>query len=151
MKYFKQSHGYSCGPACARMMLGEMGIDAPEKELIEVMDSASGRGTPMENWSKLSAKYAVEVIARQPGCLEELEELRKSGWHITVLILADVPHYLVYLGRKNGRIYMHDPWNKPHYSLLERNLLKKWEIQPDKWRPDSIYISNRWFVALRKQ
>ena len=149
MRYFKQSQGFSCGPACARMMLHELGIEAPEEELIKVMEAASHKGTPMENWQKLGPKYKVEVISRQSGTLEELAELCAAGWQITVLILADVPHYLVYLGSKDNRIYMHDPWDTPNYSLLERNFLKKWAIHPEKWRHDSIYISNRWFVAIK--
>lgn len=151
MKFFKQSHGFSCGPACARMMLHELGIEAPEEELIEVMDSGSGKGTPMENWQRLGPKYGVDVFTKQPGSLEELENLLEKGWQISVLILADVPHYLVYLGIKNDRFYMHDPWHKPNYNLLTRNFLKKWEINPKKWRHDSIYISNRWFVAIRNR
>ena len=138
MRYFKQSHGFSCGPACARMMLHELGVEVQEEELIEVMEAASHKGTPMENWHFLREKYGVEVVTKQPGSLEELCLLRKQGWQVTVLILADVPHYVGFLGVKKGRVYMHDPWNRPNYSLLERNFYRKWRIDPEKWRSSRL-------------
>ena len=150
MRYFKQTQGFSCGPACARMMLHELGIEVQEDELIKEMEAASHKGTPMENWQLLAPKYGVEVISKQPGTLEEIEKLRSDGWKITILIMADVPHYLGFLGIENGRVYMHDPWDTPNYSLLERNFMKKWVIHPEKCRKDSIYISNRWFVGIKK-
>ena len=151
MLYFKQSQGFSCGPACARMMLHGLGIEATEEELIAVLGAASNRGTPMDQWDRLAPRYGVEVITRQPGTLEELEQLRGEGWKITLLILADVPHYVGYLGVRDGRVYMHDPWDTPNYNLLIRNFMRKWMIAPEKWRHDSIYNSRHWFVAIRRR
>ena len=148
MRFYKQTQGFSCGPACARMMLHSMGIEETEEKLIAIMEAAAHQGTPRANWHKLAAHYHLDIIAREPGSLEELIELKAAGWQITLLVLADVPHYVVFLGVRDGRVYMHDPWSGPNYSLLIRNFLRKWEISPEKWRHDSIYNSHRWFVAL---
>jgi len=149
MKYFKQSHGFSCGPACARMMLHELGIEVPEPDLIEILESASGKGTPMENWVLLAGHFPIELLAKENATLEEVAKLKSDGWQVTLLILADVPHYVGFVKIEDGRVFVHDPWDTPHYNLLIRNFLKKWEVSPEKWRPESIYHSYRWFVAVR--
>lgn len=149
MRYYKQQQGFSCGPACARMMLHEFGIEETEEHLIKILEAASHKGTPRENWAKLAKHYNLDIIAHEPGTLEEIVELKNQGWQITLLILADVPHYVGFLGLKDGRVYMHDPWDTPNYSLLVRNFIKKWEVTPEKWGRDSIYNSKHWFVAVR--
>ncbi len=149
MRYYKQTQGFSCGPACARMMLHAMGIEESEETLIALMEASPHHGTPRQNWNKLAKRYDLEIIAREPGTVDELVELKSNDWQVTVLILADVPHYVGFLGVRDGRVYMHDPWDGPNYSLLIRNFLRKWEISPEKWRHDSLYLSKRWFVALR--
>jgi ABC-type bacteriocin/lantibiotic exporter with double-glycine peptidase domain len=150
MKYFKQSQGFSCGPACARMMLHELGIETSEEKLINIMEAASGKGTPVENWYKLEEHFPVKVFTKQPGTIDEIVKMKSDNWQITLLILSDVPHYVGFLCKEGDRIFMHDPWDKPHYNLLSRNFLKKWQIT-ETWRPDSIYISEQWFVALKKR
>jgi len=150
MHYFKQAHGFSCGPACARMMLHSLGIEADEEKLIAVMGASPHCGTPRENWQRLADYYHLDMLARENGSLEELLELKEAGWQITLLILADVPHYVGFLELRDGRVYMHDPWDQPRYNLLVRNFLRKWEITPEKWHYDSLYLSHHWFVALRR-
>ncbi len=150
MKYFRQQQGFSCGPACARMMLHSFGIERSEEELIEILDAGAGKGTPRENWPRLARKFDVEVITGEPGSIEELDKLLEEGWKVTVLVLTDVPHYISYLGSKDGRVYMHDPWSGPRRSLLIRNFYKRWAISPEKWGRESIYDSSRWYVAIKQ-
>lgn len=151
MKFFKQSQGFSCGAACARMMLHEAGIEVEETDLIKILESAAGKGTPMENWILLAGHFPIEVLAREHGTLEEVEKLKNDGWQVTLLILSDVPHYVTFVKIEDGRVYVHDPWDTPNYNLLVRNFEKKWQLSPDNWRPESIYHSFRWFVAIRKR
>jgi len=149
MRYFKQNEGFSCGPACARMMLHSLGLEVSEAALIDVMGASPDHGTPRENWTRLADYYHLNMIAREEASLDEIVALKLDGWQITLLIMSDVPHYVGFLGVRDGRVYMHDPWDTPNYNLLIRNFLRKWQITAEKWHHDSIYISHHWFVAVK--
>ena len=150
MRYFKQTQGFSCGPACARMMLHALAIEVDEPMLIDIMGASPHHGTPRENWQRLADYYHLAIRASEDATLEEISELKRNGWQITLLIMSDVPHYVGFLEVRDGRVYMHDPWDQPNYNLLIRNFLRKWQISAEKWPHDSIYISHHWFVAVKK-
>ncbi len=146
VKYYSQNHGFSCGPACAQMMLEAFGIMAAEEELIEVMGAAAGKGTPMENWSLLAGRYPVTVRSGMDSDLESIVKMSDEGWQVALLITADVPHYVLFLGEERGRIFFHDPWHRPDEGLSVKEFMDIWKVGA-KW---SRYFSSRWFVALTR-
>lgn len=125
-----------------------LGIEKSEEELIKVLGAASWRGTWPSDWGKLSDVFGVTVVTGQPSSLIELEVRRKDGWFQSLLITADVPHYVCYLGAFSGDVLVHDPWDTPFCRIDVHDFSAFWQVK-DKWTRSRVYCSSKWFVAIK--
>jgi hypothetical protein len=130
------------------MMLRTLGFRVSERRLIGLLGAASRRGTWPDDWSKLASVFPVAVEVGGNLSLRLLEARRQAGWQQTLLVTADVPHYVVYLGREGRDVLVHDPWEGPVQRIAVRKFLSHWQVD-DIWSPARIFHSQRWAVALR--
>jgi len=131
------------------MMFRALGLCAAERRLIRVLGAARRRGTWPEDWAKLAATFPVEVVTGHDATLRRLEARRRAGWQQTLLVTADVPHYVLYLGRDGDTILVHDPWEGPVQRISRRKFLERWRVD-DIWSSRRIFESRRWAVAIRR-
>jgi hypothetical protein len=146
--YRRQGRRFSCGPACAWMAFRTMGLRVSEPRLIRILGAASRRGTWPADWRKLADAFPVEIRTDDGLSLRQLERRRRHGWRQILLVTADVPHYVLYLGRDGGDVLVHDPWDGPARRIPARAFARRWQVV-DTWTPDRIFHSRRWAVALR--
>lgn len=153
-KYFEQSSKYTCGPACARMMLHDIGIEKSEEELCDIFDTDLSHGTNTNAWHNL--EDICEVITGYAESLEELEELRKSGWELSVILLYRFPHYLRYRGLKGNKVLYWNPSIVDDVEMNKREFIDRWYIDTDLYFEIAVIngthtVMDKWYVGIREK
>jgi len=145
--YYKQEKEYTCGPACARMFLGYFGINAGEDELCRILGTTPAQGTEQNAFKKIANHYNLSFIAKKDASVEELPELQKKGYVVTLCYFypkEKVSHYSVLKSVDSNSITLLDPYNGPGYTYSTDDFKKLWKIVEKKGREPC------WFFALKK-
>ena len=107
-KTYQQTSEYSCGPACALMMMYHFGVEAGEDELVKEAGTVPVIGTSTEGMVKLfeKRKFKVETSAeRKNGTFADVYEFREfalkhlaQGHPIAVDSVEWGGHWMVIIG-----------------------------------------------------
>ncbi|MBW3016995.1 C39 family peptidase [Candidatus Woesearchaeota archaeon] len=147
MPFFSQETDYTCGPACARMMLARFGIAATENELAELLGTTSDSGTDQSAFNRLAEKYGLDYVSRHSASFSELRELSGKGYAVTVCFFFQpekVSHYAVVSSLSGSRINLLDPWKGPEHNYSTSYFSKLWKHVSKKGRLGC------WLFALKK-
>ena len=156
-KYFEQEKKWTCGPACARMMLADMGIEATEQDLVEVLEASfEGGGTRTDKWINLSDVYGVEVKTGSVESLEELESLRKDGWELTLNVFDGLPHYIRYRGVTDHKVLYWNPYFFKDSDMKKKAFMERWYVDTDNYFELGVIncerlVMDKWYVGIRKK
>ena len=144
--YFKQKKWYTCGAACARMILASAGIKKSEQVLSKQLKINNIDGTLTKNLILLFKKYNFKTISKQNSSISELKNLLKNNYFIILLFFIEkenIDHFTIVRKITKTRIFLLD-------SHLGKN--KKFKIsQFNKiWHSDSRFEKKKkWFLALK--
>jgi len=113
--HHKQEQGYSCAPACARMVLAYYGRYHSEDELRQLLGTDAG-GTPAGHLSRLTS-LGFDVDLRISN-MAELSAALQAGTPTIVLLdtgsldywSSDCPHLAVLVGLDAATAYLNDPY-----------------------------------------
>ncbi|GFE71888.1 papain-like cysteine protease family protein [Chroococcus sp. FPU101] len=133
-----QQNPLSCGPACAEMVLKELGIDKITQTLI-----AQETGTPVSvsnlarTLSRLDSRGGRQWVGgglALPGAsdTELLSALVSTGIFIAELRepMARLGHLVVVDGwDEDGFLSIRDPWDGTRYKMEQEEFLKYWTLQ----------------------
>ena len=107
-KTYQQTSEYSCGPACALMMMHHFGVEVGEDELVKEAGTVPVIGTSTEGMVKLfeKRKFKVETSAeRKNGTFGDMREFREfalkhlaQGHPIAVDSVEWGGHWMVIIG-----------------------------------------------------
>lgn len=155
-KYYEQTKRWTCGPACARMMLDDLGIVVDEESLSEALSTMEERGTMTYSWKRLEEVYEVEVKTGNCKGLEDLEELRKGGWELTLMVYDGMPHYVRYLGVSKDRVTYWNPMFFRDGGMKKEAFMKRWKIDTDDYFEIGVLngsrlVLDKWYVGIRRR
>lgn len=162
MKYFKQETGYTCGPACAKMVLSHFGIESDEKDLAKIMGTLENSGSDYSSFDVIKQKYDLETIVgsgdRSKHALTHLNSLIDQGYAVVVAYSLDVPHYSVYLGHNNNHMFLNDPFRGERVATPIKKFLHRWRVDPSWFVTICMEYgldfegkgSNAWWIAFKK-
>lgn len=140
MKYYKQEKVYSCGAACARMMLSEFGIFYTEEQLINMLEVNQFSGMGTKNWDILKEYVSLELINN--SSVEQLRDFLSKGAKITVAITRykDCPHYVV-IESLDSELTIKDPFYGDNIKMSIEDFEKIWYTEED-------CPTNKFLIAL---
>lgn len=133
---FKQSDSSRCGPACVKMILSYYGIDVTEDDICTHCDHTYELGCTNEAIQKALDHYGIASIIKTNCDLADIEYWIRH--HIPVIIdwftpginpgPEDMPngHASIIVGIDRERVYMLDPENGQHRSILREEFMRVW-------------------------
>jgi predicted double-glycine peptidase len=137
--HVKQSTPYSCGPACATIILKYYGYKAREKAMIKRLKADPEEGIRPEVLVKFFRDKKFKIKQKHNMDMSELEKLLDKGWPVIVAYQDhsesatnyhtswDHGHYAVIMGYDSERIYMVDPSSlKKKKGLLKEDFVGRW-------------------------
>lgn len=153
-----QSTNYSCGPACATVILKYYGYKAREKIMIKRLEADPDEGVSPENLVKYFRDRRFKIKQKHDMTIEDLEKLLDKGFPVIVAYQDwsykpsetnyhktwDNGHYAVVMGYDKNKIYLSDPSSKK-----KKKGLKKEDFY-GRWRDISSdgKIYHRWGVSV---
>jgi predicted double-glycine peptidase len=161
MQYFKQETNYTCGPACARMVLSHFDIESTEAELAIKMGTLENSGSDYSSFQCLK-DFGLEFMTgegtRNKGTLDKLNQLLNQGYAVVMAYSLDVPHFSVYLGHNNNHLFLNDPFRGERIAMPIKKFLYRWRIIPEWFRTVCIEYdlnfegkeSEAWWIAFKK-
>lgn len=104
-----------CLPACAAMVLTYLGVRVNYRQLLRLLQTQVGYGTPFSNIQTLT-KMKVKITYKQ-GRLDDLWRFLQAGNPVLTPVqtrelphwVEDVPHAVVVVGMDNQVVYINDP------------------------------------------
>lgn len=155
-KYFEQKKKYTCGPACARMMLDTLGIQAEENYLCEILEFIDGHGTRTDSWKNLESVFDIEVKTGNCEFLCDLEVLSKEGWELSLLVFDGLPHYVRYTGMTEYKVLYWNPYFFQDGGMEKNAFIERWKIDTDNYFEigvinESRLVLDKWYVGIRKR
>jgi len=113
-----QEFPMSCGPACARQILQDRGLNFPEADVGTIACFNEDTGTSPEHLAnalnKLDSNSTfVDGIPNTPTIKEAFDALNSTGPWIAVIKLGKGQnHFVIVDGIDNGLVKIRDPWGK---------------------------------------
>jgi ABC-type bacteriocin/lantibiotic exporter with double-glycine peptidase domain len=155
-KYYEQETKWTCGPACARMMLYDLGIEADESHLCDILNTMEGTGTRSDMWCNLSEAFDVEVQTGSVDSLEELEDLRKAGWQLTLMVFDGMPHYIRYRGLTEHKVLYWNPYFFKDSGMKKKPFLERWYMDTDNYFEVGVVncerlVLDKFYIGIRKR
>ncbi|MBI3331776.1 C39 family peptidase [Candidatus Peregrinibacteria bacterium] len=128
--YYRQSHPFSCGAACSRMLLAFFGIQKSEKAIMTAMGTNERRGTARGSFTAMFRRAGLKCRAYTKATMRDLRASLERGMPALLLIFDPTGdkwgHYAVAVGLERGRVLMHDPANGKYFGLSQKELSKRW-------------------------
>lgn len=146
MKYYHQQKDYTCGPACMRIILSEMGKNISEKKLEKELKTNSKNGTVMRAFCKLAKKMGMKTFSKKNSTIGEIKSLLKDYFIIVCYYYKPekIGHYALVKRVGKDRIYLMDPWCGPNCSYSFVSFRKIWHSTP------KYGMKHKWLCAIRK-
>lgn len=147
LEYSRQTTDYTCGPASIKMVLNYFGFSKSEKELAEIFNTDSKKGTRIKNFISGVRSLEFEYIIKTNSDFKDLRRFQRKGYVVVVCYFIpeeNLDHYSVLkkVGIKN--IYFFDPWFGKNHKY-SKNYFKK------IWRCDESFDKEKaWCAALKK-
>ena len=156
--HVKQSTAYSCGPACATIVLRHYGYKAKEKLMIKRLGASPEDGVPPKDLVRWFRNRRFRIKQHHKANLKTLEAHLTEGWPVIVAYQDhavrpsevdyttswDHGHYAVVVGFDEEKIYLADPSSlKTKRGLVKEDFLGRWR---DITTGGTIY--HRWMVAI---
>lgn len=113
--HLQQPAAGECLPVCAAMVLTYLGMRVNYRQLVRLLQTQVGYGTPFSNIRALT-KLKVTVTYRQ-GQLDDIRRFLQAGAPVLVPVQTrelphwdeDTPHAVVVVGMDAQTIYINDP------------------------------------------
>ncbi len=136
MKFYEQSTDYSCGAACMRMILEELGIKKSEEELMKIMDCSPKSGIDNHQLPKLAEHFRLSYIVQRNSKVSDLARLQKQGYHIVVGMIDpidNIGHFTIVKKVTAKEIEVIDPGHGPNHKLPLKVFKQNWKsmFEPD--------------------
>ena len=136
MKFYEQSTSYSCGAACMRMVLEELGIKRSEEALMKIMGSSPKSGTDNNQLPKLAEHFRLSYVVSRNAKVEDITALQKQGYHIIVGMtdpIDNIGHFTIVKKVTAKEIEFIDPGHGPSHKLQLSVFKKNWKsmFEPD--------------------
>jgi ABC-type bacteriocin/lantibiotic exporter with double-glycine peptidase domain len=141
--YYKQDLSYTCGAACAQMVLAYYGIHESEAHLADELGTDSLVGTRHEALIHLFSTRGLYSYVNSDSSLEEASYLVDNGAPAIVnfTYLTDTDgHYAVLTGVNQEHVYLNDPLFRKNKSLDADTFELLWH--------DKLLESRRWLLAV---
>ena len=161
MIYYKQETGYTCGPACCRMILAKFGIEETEQVLVRVLEAKYNEGTGYDAMFKFADKYNLNVLQGQDDKdLDKLQQLVNDGWGVIIAYSLDVPHYSIFIGHNGNHLFLMDPFRGERVAEHIKKFKHRWKVHPkDFWLVCQEFglefndemKSDGWWIAFKKR
>jgi ABC-type bacteriocin/lantibiotic exporter with double-glycine peptidase domain len=161
MNYYKQETGYTCGPACCRMILSKFGIEETEQSLARLLETQHNEGTGYDQMFKLAEKYNLDVLQGQDDKdLDKLQKLVNEGWGVIIAYSLDVPHFSIFLEHNGNHLFLMDPFRGERVPEIVRKFKHRWKVHPEDFRLICLEFglefgdekkSDGWWIAFRKK
>lgn len=170
MTYYRQETMYTCGPACARMVLSHYGITVTEAELATIMKTEPTSGSDYDSFKLVAERYGLSIIDQfgisyigksspSKDTLNYLDALVKNDWIVILAYSLDVPHFSIFTGHNNNHLFLADPLRGEKVAEPIKKFIKKWKVDPKDFRLvcleydlifDETKKSSGWWIALKK-
>lgn len=153
-----QITNYSCGAACAAIIMRFYGYVGNEKKLIKRLNADPKSGIEPETIVKFFRDKKFKLKQIYEADLEDVQKYIDNGWVIIVAYQdhafkpteidyassLDNGHYAIINGYDNDKIWFVDPSSKkPNKSLRKEDFLQRWrDITTD------FKIYHRWMCAI---
>lgn len=114
--YYKQQEWYTCGPACLRMLLKNLGTSAPEEDVAKACGTTELGTTPLQ-LVKGSKVFGFDADALKHEGIDDLKYILENGNPVMVLLdpgilyggIQGFGHFVVITGFDNNNIIYHYP------------------------------------------
>lgn len=137
MKYYKQRTGYTCGIACARMVLHAVGRKTSRDKLIWMMKPTRKTGTHNHMFPRVAEKLKLSYVVVRNSSWQDLRKAFNSGFVIIVCYWLEddkTGHYAVLKKINKNDIVLMDPWYGPEHKVSRAWFLKNWHgTQEMRW------------------
>ncbi len=132
--YFKQSTDYTCGPASLRMVFAFFNKNENEKNISIVAKTEKLYGTCRIHIVQTARDFGFRVHTDSRSSISKIEKFLVKDFPVIVRYHdqeEDEAHYAVVYGRKNGYLYLRDPWFGPNFRISEKEFLTRWRSKKD--------------------
>lgn len=145
--FFKQTTGFSCGPAALRMVLAYYNREVSEKDLIHLLDTTSEEGTRRVHMREIANELGLYCYVNNEAVFEEFSFFAALKVPVVVRFLETTDnedHYGVVIGATRNEISVHDPWNGPNIHFSEEDFASRWTC-------DVIGDCDKWLMAVSSE
>lgn len=142
MKYYKQRTGYTCGVACARMVLHAVGRKTSRDKLIKMLRPTKETGTHNHAFPRVAEKLKLSYVVGRDSSWQELRRIFNAGYVIIVCYWLEdekTGHYAVIKSVNNDGVVLMDPWYGPMHKVSKSWFLRNWHGTQEK----------RWFFGIK--
>ncbi len=142
LPYHRQLKDWTCGAACARMVLDGLGFDFSENELASLLKTTKKSGTFHKEFPKLFERLNVKCSVRHNSSLSAVKDFLNSGYIVVVCYwLSDdkTGHYSILKRIDSDVVNVEDPWFGPFHVLKKSWFLKNWKCTSGR----------RWLCAVK--
>ena len=139
---FIQPNQWTCGPACAKVVLNFFGIQVTLNSLISQLRITPEKGTDHHDFIRVFRENGLHVQEFENASLEQLASVLK---HDVAIVGYWIPyykegHYAIVKQIDSNRVYLHDTWFGPNHSYKRSYFLRNWFDEDSK----------RWMISVRK-
>lgn len=147
MKYHRQQKDYTCGPACMKMVLSEMGRNISEKTLEKELKTSPKSGTGIRAFCRLARKMGMKAFSKKNSSIREMKSLLKDNFIIVCYYYKPekTGHYAIVKRFSAEKIYLIDPWCGPNCSYSIEKFRKIWHSTP------KAVMYKRWICAISRK
>lgn len=126
MNYFKQKTNFTCGPACARMMLDSLGYTFNEFELRKIMKTNKYTGTHPKGWINLSKMVCIGIHYNTQ--IQTIKDLIYCDYKLCAAITRknEPPHYVVVNNLINNNFIINDPFYGENLTINFNEFIEIW-------------------------
>lgn len=141
--FYKQDTHYTCGPASLQMVLQFFDFRMSEEEIAKLART-SHTGTAHSDLVCAARDLGFHCYVNADAHLEEVKYFLNLG--LPVIVNYTEPsnedgHYSVAVGYSRKKIFLHDPWNGPSFSLSQDEFLRR-------WHDDTGRATHRWLLVV---
>lgn len=153
-----QSTDYSCGPACAAIILRYYGYKGKEKQLIKKLGADPSTGVEPQTLVKFFRTKKFHIKQKHKATIKIIEQYIDKGWPIIVCyqdhsikpsetdysISLDHGHYAIINGYDEEKFWFVDPSSKkPNKSLSKEEFVSRWRDITTKFK-----FYHKWMLAI---